>query len=336
MLFSDFHWGKGRDNEVKLESNDVFIDWMIGKCKLNKISTVIFTGDWFDNRNSISVKTSYMAYKSVERISAAGLKLIMLVGNHDAYLKDSISINSISAYKNIDNVYIIEKYEEISICGNRVGIVPWEEQSGLNGSYACIFGHFEFMGAKLTANNVLEHGINPGDLLKFSPMIYSGHIHYRNDYQYKNGKIMTVGCPLPLDWGDCGNEKGVYIIDGNDFSYSFIKNDCNAEYKKIYLSQLPKGLDEVSGNYIKLVIDKECDFDKVLKIVGRINEMKPIVQCETEFLYSSKIKLDEATGKAVEDMNGSSVNDYVEEYISENKFEGLDMVKLKQIVMSYM
>ena len=61
-IFSDIHFGKNKDNTTKLSIADKYIDWFIQKLKENNIKTVLFLGDLYNNRNSISLKTLNTCY----------------------------------------------------------------------------------------------------------------------------------------------------------------------------------------------------------------------------------------------------------------------------------
>ena len=69
-LLSDVHWGKSRDSDVKLKVLNDYFDWYIQLLRNKGIDTVIFLGDWFDNRNLISVKTTNQAYEILKKFSA--------------------------------------------------------------------------------------------------------------------------------------------------------------------------------------------------------------------------------------------------------------------------
>ena len=94
LIFSDIHWGINNDVQYKLDNTDKCIDWIIETAISKNVKNIIFLGDWFHNRNYTSVKTAYTSYKAVKRMSDNGLSVILLVGNHDAYFKESIQVNS--------------------------------------------------------------------------------------------------------------------------------------------------------------------------------------------------------------------------------------------------
>ncbi len=71
MIFSDFHWGKSKNSEIKIQQNEKFIKWLIQQAKINNITHIIFMGDWFETRNTISVKTYNHSYEALCNMSKA-------------------------------------------------------------------------------------------------------------------------------------------------------------------------------------------------------------------------------------------------------------------------
>jgi hypothetical protein len=217
--------------------------------------------------------------------------MYLFVGNHDAYFKGTIEVNSLSPFQNIPNIHVIDKAEEVNfICGDKYALfMPWDcfdEKKYKKNQYDYMFGHFEFAGAEFNAAMTCKHGYSGSSLTDAAPLVFSGHFHKRKEYEYRNGKIVTVGCPLELDWSDYGNSKGIYLFKPKSGKYEFIENTVTPKHIKLYLTKLftnPEPLYNVSGNYIRFIIDTNYKFEQVMKLVGVINKMSPLKPCETEF-----------------------------------------------------
>ena len=322
-LFSDLHWGKSRDSDVKLQSANEFIDWFIELVKKENINDVIFLGDWFDNRNSITVKTQNHSYAALRKFSDNGINLYMIVGNHDAYFKDTIDINSIKHYHDIPGIYPIEELTEIHFSPtNKYGLMcPWETYTESDETYDVMFGHYEFQGAYLVGT-VSSSGMNIEDLLVKSPMIFGGHYHIRAEYDHKEGKVVTLGCPLELTWGDYENPKGVYILDTEDMSYEFIENKISPKHIRMYWSHIKDSnekFDKIKGNYVKLVVDTKYKFEHIMKVLNMINTKNPLKAAEPEFVYNKNMNI-LSTVDITSDSDGvlsMSKLEYMENYIVE-------------------
>jgi DNA repair exonuclease SbcCD nuclease subunit len=342
IIFSDFHWGKNKDSDLKLQGNVEFIDWMIEQAKEKNIKTLMFMGDWHDNRSSLSVKTYNKSCESIRKISNAGLTLYMIVGNHDAYYKDSIDTNSLISFNDIEGIHVITEPVDISFAGNNAVMVPWDTHEKITKTYDVMFGHFEFAGASFNNSMVCKHGISGAELTKIAPLVFSGHFHLRKEYPYKNGSIVTVGCPLQLDWGDFGDNKGMYILN-SDLSYEFIENTVSPRYHKVKVSDIASrvyNFDNITGNYISLVVDAEITFDKIVALQNVIDNLNPIIPCTIE--YDLVAQTSALTRGVMEDTQVKIVkskSDQLIEYVNSAedspKFEGLKLPKLKDMLLGY-
>jgi DNA repair exonuclease SbcCD nuclease subunit len=341
IIFSDFHWGKNKDSDLKLESNVEFIDWMIEQAQSQNITDLVFMGDWHDNRSSLSVKTYNKSCEAIHKISKAGLTLYMLVGNHDAYYKDSIETNSLISFNDIEGIHVITQPTDINFAGNKAVMVPWDTHEMISSTYDVMFGHFEFAGASFNNTMVCKHGISGAELTKIAPLVFSGHFHLRKEYPYKNGKIVTVGCPLQLDWGDHGDPKGIHILH-SDLEFEFVVNDKSPQYHKVKVSDIANRtykFDNIKGNYISLIIDTDITFDKIVTVQNLIDGMHPILPCSIEYNTVAQNTVLTSSGDEPEIKIVKSKSDQLIEYVdsaeSNEAFSGLDMGKLKGMLLGY-
>lgn len=323
VLFSDIHWGKSRDSDIKLQIACEFIDNFCNLIKKHKIKNVIFLGDWFDNRSFVSVKTQNIAFDALMKISKIVDGIYMIVGNHDSYFKNTIAVNSVKTYSVIDNVYPIEELTEIKFKSGKKGLLcPWDslDASAFKSKYDILFGHFELQDALLTGT-VSKIGTKPSTLLSISPLVFSGHYHLRKKYSHKNGKIITIGSPTELDWGDADNEKGIYILDTKDLSYTFHKNTFSSKHIRIFWSKIKSKtskFNQIKGNYVRLVIDTKYKFEHIMKVVNLINSNSPIKPAETDFIYNDNINmLSNFNIKDSEDTNIKTKLDYMKLFIDD-------------------
>jgi len=347
-IFSDIHFGKSKDSHTKLKIAEDYIVWFIQKLKENNIKTVLFLGDLFNNRNSISVKTLDSCYTSLKRFSDNDIKIIMLVGNHDMYMKEDDAINSIAHYSEIKGVTIVEETTDITFINDKKGVIfPFitkDEQIVNYKNYDYAFGHFEFFGALMTTNQISDKGISSKVLEQIAPLIFSGHFHIGKEYIFEKTKVVTVGSTHELDWGDYNVEKHFIILNVEDSSYITIKNDFSPTHVKIYWSDVKKhdkkNFNRVAKNYIKIVVDSEYEFDQIIKLVNLINMMKPIRSCEVEYLYNVNFNSDfayELQGDEEKKLNYTHI-DYMNKFVEETPKEqinDLDISIIKNTILDY-
>ena len=106
-LITDSHYGFRKANKAFHEYfakfyNEIFFPTL----KKNKIKTVIHLGDAFDNRKGVDYWALDWAKENVyDRFQDLGITVYNIVGNHDAYYKNSNEINRIDFIKK-DNKYL--------------------------------------------------------------------------------------------------------------------------------------------------------------------------------------------------------------------------------------
>lgn len=292
-LFTDIHWGKSRDNTKKLDIAMDFIEEFIKNMQENDVDTVVFLGDWFDHRNSVNVYTGFYAYSAIIKL-CKHLKVYMIIGNHDTYFKNSTIVNSIQQYENIDNLTIISETTEVDINGKKALFCPWGFETDMykNKEYDYLFGHFEPNGIQYNnSTNIITKGSKYSivDLNELAPTVFAGHYHIRKLYHSSKGTLMSLGCPVELDWGDLGNEKGCHILDTQSNDLKFIPSN-SPKHIKFSWSKIQSGGEKITeelveNNYIKIVIDCEYKYEDVYNILNETKTYNPI-EVEPDFIFS--------------------------------------------------
>ena len=343
-IVSDIHWGKSRDSATMTKISEDFFEHLFGMMMDRDIKNLFFLGDWFDNRNTISVKTSWHSFKAFSRLLECGVKVYMVVGNHDSFLKESVEVNSLVQFGRDPNVFVVSEPTTVVFPSATGALFPWgtfDPQRVSDSKRDVLFGHFDFQGAQLVGS-VNESGIAVEDILKLSPLVFSGHFHIRREYIYKNGKIVSVGCPFELDWGDYANEKAVVFFDASMMSYESVPNDFSPRHRKIFWSKVLNRTDDlkgVKGNFVKLIVDEAYKFEHVTRVLSLINGMGPLRPCETEFVYNTvffnQLK---QTSASAEDSIHLTALEYINRFIDQHAGQldaEVNVDKLKEMVMSY-
>jgi DNA repair exonuclease SbcCD nuclease subunit len=153
----------------------------------------------------------------------------------------------------------------------------------------------------MNGNHICDHGVDSQELLNKSELILSGHFHKREERKYKNGTILYVGSPHEQSWGECGDQKGVYILDILDGTLDFISNTKSPKHIKIRLSELlavGKVTDniknEFKGNIINFLIDKEIEQKSIDTLLTKFYTLNPIsIKTENTILMGNVIATDE-------------------------------------------
>lgn len=214
LLFTDIHWGHSNNSDMHNAYCKKTIDAIIDKVKTDDdIEKVIFAGDWFDTRTTINVKTMNLAARSLNELASAlkehHVDLIMIVGNHDCYSRNSREFHSLIGYVDIPNVTLIS---EPAIIDDDIGVSPYlfgDENTSIEKLFSgCkyLIGHFEIDG--FTKG---EH-IQQSYMFKHFDKVLSGHFHNHST----KGNITYIGNPFQFDFGERNDiNKGYYLWDSD-------------------------------------------------------------------------------------------------------------------------
>ena len=270
-IFTDIHVGVASDSKLRLDETKKCMKWIISAFKKEKVDWVIFCGDLFNSRFSINVNTLNAGIEIVEDLAYNFEKVFLIEGNHDTYYKNSNSVNSVKFLQKIgknDNIFSIDEEPMfLKIKDKTFGLYPWafmpEDADKISGFKTPDFGfgHFEMngieqSGSRLSSGN--KYGLH--EMLKLGDMLFSGHYHINKMYKdfSTGGLLYMVGSPLQLDWGDYGREKKIVVLDTEDSTMKEISNKTNAEFKKVFYSEMAENRHDDSRSE-EVVLPQLCE-----------------------------------------------------------------------------
>jgi DNA repair exonuclease SbcCD nuclease subunit len=256
LLFSDVHLGVRRNSLLYMEIIEKFFKNIHDVIQNEKIDHIWILGDLFEDQHFINSYILNKAFAIFDDLlnNFKNLHINIITGNHDMYFKNDLSITSLKMFMNYHkNLKIINKIEEVDYNGYKVIAYPWlfknsEESKQFKEntkSYDLCLGHFDITGFELIKGVEYSGGMVVDDF-KYYDMVFSGHFHIKQT----RGKINYCGCPYELNWGDCNDEKVVYVIDTNTKNVKFIKNDYSPKHIKVKCSQVDYS--NITNNFIKL------------------------------------------------------------------------------------
>ena len=229
------------DNFITLGGDSILSMQVVSRMKRKdyklKIKDIIICGDVFHYRDEIAVNSLQIAKQFFDILKE--YNIVMITGNHDCYYKDTSCVNSLSLFSGWNNITVIDKLHTEEIYNKTISFVPWGEQIKKIPKCDLIFGHFELENFKMNNFKVCDNGDNPDELLKKSKMIITGHFHLKDERKFKNGKILYLGNPFQMDFGDAESEKGFYVLDFDKIQEPvFYRNTVSPKHKKLLLSEL--------------------------------------------------------------------------------------------------
>ncbi len=329
--FSDIHIGVHQASSMWHTISLNYARWLRDVLKERGIKDIVIPGDVLDDRNEIAVTTLHYLpqfFRIFEEFN-----IIIVVGNHDCYYSKRSDVHSLETLDEWPNITVIDSLTTVTLHEKVISFCPWHTPIEDIPQSDIIFGHFDIQSFKMAGYKVNEHGVRSADLLNKASLIVTGHYHLTQDRVYKNGKILYLGSPYQLNWGEAETPKGVYIIDIDTNDTSFITNDVSPKHKKILLSELlaigkltKEIQDEFNGNIIKFVVDVDASQRTIDELVKKFYLLKPL-ELKIEYEYTQRFDLEDHEME----FQGVDVRSDMTEFV-----KTLEGIEIKEEVINYL
>jgi len=277
-IISDTHYGARKGSKLFHDYfekfyNDVFFP-TIDK---EGITTVIHMGDAFDSRKGIEFKSLKWSKRVVfNPLKERGIKMHLMVGNHDAYYKNTNEINAVDLLlKEYDNVEVYSSPTEVSVGDLPILFIPWINEQNEKETNAIIkktkcpvaMGHLELNGFVATPGHIMEHGHDARAFNKFEK-VFSGHYHARSD----NGTVFYLGNPYEMFWNDVESPRGFTIFDTESLEHRPVNNPYRLFYKIFYedTDHQTFNTSEYENKIVKVIVRKKTDTKKFEKFIDKL------------------------------------------------------------------
>ncbi len=308
-ILGDTHWGCRSDSPIFYKHFEKFYSTQfIPALQERKLKTLVQVGDLFDVRkktNSLTLTESQRIF--FDPLHEAGIQIYVIVGNHDAYLKESIKINTprLLLSEVYDNVHVIDTPTTVKFDGVDTDMIPWiceeNEEEILafikaSKSKLCV-GHFEPQGFAMYRGMEAAQGIDPSIFNRYL-RVFSGHYHTRSTV----GNFHMVGTPYEMTWHDSGDPKGYHIYDTKTDDLEFCENPDKIFVKLEYDDTAGKVqlTEDLTDKFVKVVVTNKTDpkkFDSFIQSVsGKSFYDLKIADDMSEFVQGS-VNADDVTIK---------------------------------------
>ena len=278
-IITDTHFGVRKGNQVFHDYFKKFYqDTFFPTLDSRSITTVVHLGDCFDVRKGIDYwSLDWSKTNFFDPLLERGIDTHIIVGNHDIFYKQSLSLNSprlnLSEYQ---NVTVYDRPGTHKILGVPVFLIPWicednaeeftNELAKTNALLA--WGHLELAGFYANKDYQCQHGTDPQVFNQFDS-VFSGHFHKKNS----SGNINYLGNPYQMYWNDEGETRGFHIYDMDTGELEFIPNP-NSMFHKIYYNEdkvqtIPTQLE---STFVKLIVEKSTP-RKLAKVVDTLYDV---------------------------------------------------------------
>lgn len=213
-IVGDIHLGVNENKPAFVNYQNQCIDYVYNKFRELGITHIIYLGDVFDKRQSISVKTLKQA---MDKLDDNGFEQHFVLGNHDVAYKNSNELNSVEILLGEKNAVYTDLPTEVELGGKKFLMTPWinktngeESQKIIKNSKAdYLMGHLELGSFEMIRGiNSLHGHLNLKVLERFEHVV-SGHYHCFSN----RGNITYLGNICQMNWNDYGEVKQVAYID---------------------------------------------------------------------------------------------------------------------------
>ena len=277
-IITDTHYGARKGSQLFHDYfekfyNDVFFPVLYSE----EIDTVIHMGDAFDSRRGIEFRSLEWAKRVVfNPLKEQGIAMHLMVGNHDAYYKNTNEINSLDLLLGeYDNVISYNTTTEVKIDNLDILFVPWITEENKQHTFThlrntkceVVMGHLELNGFKATQGHMMEDGTSTSEFEKFK-RVYSGHFHCRSN---RDG-IYYLGNPYEMFWNDINDPRGFHIFDTETLDHTPINNPYRMFYKIYYEDTPHQTFDsrQYENKIVKVIVRQKSNPTNFEKFIDKL------------------------------------------------------------------
>jgi DNA repair exonuclease SbcCD nuclease subunit len=257
LILCDTHYGVRGDNPHFYDYQKKFLDNMVFPfIERFGIKRMFHLGDLVDNRKTMNYQTlTRMREDFLEPLAALDIQTDWIVGNHDSFYRNTLSINAMQEFVTIGNIY--DRVETISVGGASITVVPWICADTYDQSIAAIreststyaFGHLELKGFP-NNNGLPSNGGEDRAIFGNFSKVLSGHFHKRS----REDNVHYLGSCFQSSWSDYGDYRGMAVLDTDTGVVTYYRNPYSI-FNVVEYSELDKiDLKALSGTYVRLVI----------------------------------------------------------------------------------
>jgi len=336
-IITDTHYGFKKGNQdyhdyFKRFYDDVFFPTLLK----NKIKHVIHMGDVFDIRRQIDFWSLNWAKQNIfDTLESMGVTCDIMVGNHDAFYKNTLEINSVECLlMEYSNLRVYSRPTEVKIGDREILYLPWicseNEEKTLDLIHTTkaeiVMGHLELKGFAANPKWTCEHGYNSEIFDQFK-LVMSGHFHTKS----KKGNVQYLGNPYQMYWNDYDDRRGFHIFDTKTLKLTYVQNPYEMFYKIFYDDSkndyYELDLSQYKNTCVKLVVENKNDYTQFEYIVNSIQDYVLDLKIIEDFSTDTEEDNDDVQ------LEHEDTVTILEKYIDELNVN-LDLIKLKEIMKS--
>lgn len=310
-IFSDLHLGV-RKNSPRWHAVALqWADWYTDLLRKESVKDIVFLGDFFHKRDTISTHTLHVAAQFIEKFKDFNLHLIL--GNHDLFLRDDPEISAVNLLGGYPNVKIYQHPESVQF-GDKTFLMCGWGYNPLEYSADYLFTHAEINTFAFESSATCEADLQCSDLLKHYKHVISGHFHTQQRREYDFGTVEYLGSPYAMDFHDEGKTKYVMLLDTETDERKLVPYPHSPRFVSYVLSELIKNDDlesvvkSINGSFCRIKIDKNIS-------VTDLNELHRLVSICSPVEFRSEYLIDDKIDPRKKDIDCFSLEEAIKEYV---------------------
>lgn len=354
IIFTDLHCGLCGNRGSRLRICATVIKNIADAIERDNVKNVIFGGDWFHSRTQLSLETLNIGIKLVSAL-AKRANVILIVGNHDCFMKNSTDINSLNVFRDTPNVKIVTEAESGIINGETCLFVPWASSLDVfeKSKYDMAIGHFDVSTKYLVQSYKEEHAAsshtddetlrmlnndsmlskressdmvgNFVEVVKPGGCLYAGHIHMHKEFVSRGRDFVFVGSPYEQNTGDAGNPKGYYLLDDRN-NRKFIELTAVPKHVFVSVKSVMDGKFDFklcAGNIVQKIYDIEISQADEARLNQSITDMRPYEELPPEYRVAADYSGNTESSESIKLIRKSKL-DYMKAYVNNISDESLN------------
>lgn len=332
-ILGDSHFGARNDLTLFHSHFEQFYEYMFDELENLQITTLYQLGDLFDRRKYINFNTLNESRRYFfDQLKRRGIKMVTLVGNHDIYWREKLTVNSASLLlRDYDNITVCAAPQQFKHGDTTIDVIPWiaadnqaEILDYISKSKADLcLGHFEIETFQMYRGVESHGGLAPSMFAKYEK-VFSGHYHTKSE----KDNIVYVGTPYEMTWQDHNDPKGFHVFDFDTRTTTFFQNPYKLFVRYDYddtqtVPDLNK--ESLEDCFVKVVVTNKTDLYKFDQFIQKLYskgcyEIK-IIEDLSEF----------ADGEIGEDIDLEDTLDVLSNYIDSLETDA-DKEKIKSYI----
>ncbi len=240
-VITDTHFGARGDSAILYELQEKFftdVFWPAIDAE-GGVTEMLHLGDVTDRRRYIQYETlSFAKRVFFDPAQERGIHITWILGNHDLPFKQTTSLSSAVAFREYENVSIIEQPVVKEFHETQVLLMPWLCDATMANSMEAlntfagrtVAGHFEMLGFEMYKGMPNTHdGLTP-ELFKDMLLVMSGHYHHRSN----KDAIHYLGSPYDMVWSDADDPRGFHWWTPTTGQVEFVESPHRLFYRWTY------------------------------------------------------------------------------------------------------